>query len=97
MSVIVREREGNCREKYCRAYGRRERQAHAPQKLEYQPEEEAAKKHLLDHWSGRTGQEDPLRGRDPSQGLMEDPGKPPDATGGGKTGDEAVKPESLTR
>jgi hypothetical protein len=38
-----------------------------------------------------------LRGRDPSQGLMEDPGKPPDATGSGKTGDEAVKPESLTR
>jgi hypothetical protein len=25
MSVIVREREGNCREKYCRAYGRSER------------------------------------------------------------------------
>jgi hypothetical protein len=76
MSVIVREREGNCSEKYGRAYSRRERQAHAS-KLEYQPEEEAAKKQLLDHWSGRTGQEYPLRRRDPSQGLVEDPGKPP--------------------
>jgi len=69
----------------------------SPQKLEDQPEEEASEEHLLDHWSGRTGQEDPLRGRDPSQGLVEDPGKPPDAPGSGKTGDKAVKPESLTR
>ena len=97
MPVIVREREGNRREKHSRAGRCRLRHTPAPQKLEDQPEEEAAEEHLLDHWSGRTGQEDPLRGRDPTQGLMEDPGKPPDATGGGKTGDEAVKPESLTR
>ena len=87
MPVIVGEREGNCRETDCRAGRCRLRHASAFQKLEDQPEEETAEKHLLNHWTRETGQQEPLRGRNTSQGLMEGPGYPPDASGSRTAGD----------
>jgi hypothetical protein len=69
----------------------------AAQKLEDQPEEQASKKHFLQHWAGHDGQEDPMWGRNTTQGLVKESGDRPHGSAGSDAGKNAIKPEPLTR
>ena len=69
----------------------------ATQKLEDQPEEQASKQHFLQHGAGRNGQEDPMRGRNPTQGLLKESSDRPHASARSNAGENAIEPEPLTR
>ena len=93
----VRESEAYGDDENRRANGGELWNAAASQKLEDQPKEDTSKEHFLDHWSGCAGQEDPMRGRNATEGLVKQSGDRPHATAGSKAGKNAIKPEPLTR
>ena len=73
------------------------RNAAAAQEFEDQQEEQASKKHFLQHWSRYASQEDSMRGRNTTQGFVKRSGDRPDASAGRKAGKSAIEPEPLTR
>ena len=93
----MRESEAYGDDENRRANGGELRNAAASQKLEDQPEEQAAKKHFLQHGARRAGQEDPMWGRNSTQGFVKRSGDRPDASTGRKAGKNAIEPEPLTR
>jgi len=93
----VRESEAYGDDENRRANGGELRSAAAAQKLEDQPEEQASKKHFLQHWSRCAGQEDSMRGRNTTQGFVKRSGDRPDASAGRNAGKNAIEPEPLTR
>src|SRR5579864_7916485 len=93
----VRESEAYGDNENRRGNGGELRNAAASQKLENQPKEQAAKKHFLQHGARRAGQEDPMRGRNSTQGFVKRSGDRPDASAERKAGKNAVEPEPLTR
>src|SRR5271163_1197201 len=93
----VRESESYGDDENRRANGGELRNAAAAQKLQDQPEEQASKENFLQHWSGCAGQEDPMRGRNTTQGFVKRSGDRPDASAGRKAGKNAIEPEPLTR
>src|ERR1700676_4522134 len=93
----VRESEPYGDDENRRANGSELRNTAASQKLEDQPEEQAAKKHFLQHGARRAGQEDPMRGRNSTQRFVKRSGDRPDASAGPKAGKNAIEPEPLTR
>src|ERR1700676_3839149 len=82
----VRESEAYGDDENRRANGGELRNAAASQKLEDQPKEDTSKKHFLQHWSGCAGQEDSMRGRNSTQGLVKESGDQPHAGAGSKAG-----------